>query len=270
LYTSGARAEASGTADLSLTQTASSGASSGSTTVTTVVHNAGPSAANGLNVTILTKTTSAMTLGMTSNLSTTCQQQPAPPGWSFMFSCQTSTVAAGSDWTLTGAYNGTAGVAFSNFESVGENNPGDPSLSNNSSTLNTYFGPAADLKVTQHATAGTSSGTVAITDAVKNLGPSTANSLQLVIEINSPGFSSVQASSNLSASCQFIPPSSGFNVAASCTTNSLASSKSWTVKFSYTGTAGGALEQVGQISVNTPTDPNSTNNSATTNTHYAS
>jgi hypothetical protein len=188
-----------------------------------------------------------------------------------MFNCQTSSLAAGSNWTLTETYSGTAGVAFTSFGSVGENNPGDPSLSNNSSTLKTYFGPAADLKLTQAVTPGTSSGTVTITDTAKNLGPWTANTLQLVIEMNSPGFSNVGASSNLPASCQFIPPASGFNVAASCTTtNSLAPLKNWKITLTYSGTPGGSLEQVGNVTANNPPDPHTANDSATTNTNYAS
>jgi len=267
---SSAGASATGGADLSLRQTPSDGASAGSTLDKTVVHNAGPDAANTLDVTILVKTTSSMSIGVTSNLSTLCQQQPPPAGWTFMFNCQTPSLAAGSNWTLTETYSGTTGVAFTSFESVGENNPGDPSFSNNSSTLKTYFGPAADLKLAQAATPGTSSGTVTITDTAKNLGPGKANSLKLVIEINSPGFSNVGASSNLPSSCQFIPPASGFNVAASCTTSSLGLLKNWKIILSFTGTPGGSLEQVGTITAGSPADPNTANDSATTNTNYAS
>jgi hypothetical protein len=272
LDTSSAGASTTGAADLSLKQTPSNGTSSGSTIVNTVVHNAGPDTANGLDVTILVKTTSALGLGVTSNNpSMICQQQPAPPGWAFMFNCQAPSLAAGSNWTLTETYSGTAGAAFTAFQSVGEGSPGDPSLSNNSSTLKTYFGPAADLKLTQAVTPGTSSGTVTITDTARNLGPWTANTLQLVIEINSPGFSGVNASSSLPASCQFIAPDPGFNAAASCTTsNSLAPLRNWTVTFTYTGTPGGSLEQVGTVTANNPPDPNSANSSATTNTNYAS
>ena len=187
-----------------------------------------------------------------------------------MFNCQTPSLAAGSNWTLTETYSGTTGTAFTSFESVGENNPGDPSLSNNSSTLKTYFGPAADLKLTQAVTPGTSSGTVTITDTAKNLGPGKANALTLTIEINSPGFSNVGASSNLPSSCQFIPPASGFNVAASCTTNSLGLLKNWKITLSYTGTPGGSLEQIGNVTASNPPDPNTANSSATTNTNYAS
>jgi hypothetical protein len=270
LDASSAGASAAGSANLSLQQTPSNGASSGSTVDKVVVHNAGPDTANALDVTILVKTKSSLGLGLTSNLSTSCQQQPAPTGWTFLFNCQTSSLSAGSNWTLTETYSGTAGVAFTSFQSVGENNPGDPSLKNNSSTLKTYFGPAADLKLAQAVTPGTSSGAVTITDTAKNLGPWTANSLALVIEVNSPGFSNVEASSNLPTSCQFIPPASGFNVAASCTTSSLAPLKNWKVTLSYNGTPGGALEQVGNVTANNPPDPNSANSSATTNTNYAS
>jgi hypothetical protein len=260
-----------GTADLSLRQTPSAGASNGTTTVKTVIHNAGPNTANLLNLTILIKTKSSMAFDVTSNLPTSCQQQPAPSGWAFLFNCQTSSVAAGSSWSLIGTYSGTAGVGFTNFESVGESDPGDPSLSNNHDTLKTSFAPAADLALTQVVTAGPSSGTVTITDTAKNVGISSANGLQLVIEINSPGLTSVGASTNLPGSCEFVAPASGFNAAASCTTSSsLGRLEKWVVQISYTGSPGGSLEQVGIVTANSPADPHAANNSATTNTQYAS
>jgi hypothetical protein len=234
-------ATAVGAADLRLKQTPSDGPSDGTTVVKTVVHNEGSDTANALDVTILVKTASGMTISLSGNISTVCQQQPAPRRWTFMFNCQTPSLAAGHNWVLTAAYSGTAGVAFTNFESVGEGGPGDPSLSNNSSTLKTYLGPGADLRLTQAATAGTSSGAVTIIDAVRNLGPSTASGLRVTIEINSPEFSNVQATSDLPTNCQFVPPAGGFNAAAMCTTtSSLARLKYWHVQFDYTGTPGGA------------------------------
>jgi hypothetical protein len=46
--------------------------------------------------------------------------------------------------------------------------------------------------------------------------------------------------------------------------------KNWIVTFSYTGTPGGSLEHVGDVTANHPPDPNAANNSVTTNTNYAS
>ena len=102
--------------------------------------------------------------------------------------------------------------------SVGEGGPGDPSLANNSSTIHSFFGSRADLSLAQSATAGASAGKVTVTDSIRNNGPWTANHLQQVLEIKSPTFKKVTASSNLpGASCLFIPPASGYNAAVSCT-----------------------------------------------------
>jgi hypothetical protein len=260
-------ANAAGTANLSVSQTVSNGPAANKTIVTDHIHNAGPSTATNVVATALLKTNGGAVSYTTSNA--TCEQQPAPSGWSFMFTCQLPTLASGHTWEPKFTLMSTQGAPFTRFLSVGEGGPGDPSLANNSSTLNSFFGSEADLALSQSATAGSSAGKVTITDSARNKGPWTANHLQEVLEIKSPTFKSVLASSNLpGASCLFIPPASGFNAAVSCTLGSLNPGALWKLTFSYTGGAGGSLLQKGSISAISPSDPVPGNNAATTTTSY--
>jgi hypothetical protein len=262
-------ADAAESADLSVSQVVSNGTGSGNTTVTDHIHNAGPSTATEVVATALLKTGGGAVSYTTSNA--TCEQQPAPSGWSFMFTCQLASLKSGHTWVPKFSLTSTNGAPFTRFVSAGENSPGDPSLANNSSTLNSYFGSRSDLSLTQKATAGSSAGKVTITNSIRNAGPWTADNLQLVAEINSPTFSGVGATSNLSgASCQFIPPASGFNSAVSCTIGSLDPGGLWKLTFSYAGGAGGSLVQQGTITAASPTDPVPSNNTATTTTSYHS
>jgi hypothetical protein len=187
-----------------------------------------------------------------------------------MVSCTTGTLGAGSDWTIVFTYTGSAGVAFSNFVTAGETAPGDPSHANNSSTLNSWFGPAADLSVQQAATAGTAPGKVTITDTIKNAGPWTAQHLQLTAKINSPTFASLGISSSPAATCSFISPPPGFTKALLCTTPTLAAGQVWTLTFRENGAPGGSVQQSAHVRANQPTDPAPANNTAATiTTHYA-
>jgi len=246
----------------------SNGTGSGNTTVTDHIHNAGPSTATNLVEVALLKDTGAAT-SYFNTTGGTCQQEPAPSGWNFMFTCQLASLASGHTWEPKFSLTSTNGAPFTRFLSVGESGPGDPTLSNNSSTLNSFFGSEADLSLRETATAGASTGKVTVTNTTTNQGPWTANSLQFVAEINSPGFSSVFAASNLGGSCQFIPPASGFNAAVACTTASLTPGQTWTETFSYTGSGGESLVQRGTVTANNPTDPAITNNTANITTKYA-
>jgi hypothetical protein len=262
-------ASAAGTADLSVSQVVSNGTGPGNTTVTDHIHNAGPSTATEVVASALLKTSGGSVSYFTANA--TCEQQPAPSGWSFMFTCQLASLKSGHTWIPKFHLTSTDGAPFTRFVSAGENGPGDPSLANNSSTLNSFFGSRADLSLTQKATAGSSTGKVTITNSIRNAGPWTADNLQEVSEINSPTFTGVGASSSLSgASCQFIPPASGFNSAVSCTIGSLDPGDLWKLTFHYTGGAGGSLVQQGTISAASPSDPVPGNNTATTTTSYHS
>ena len=260
-------ASAAGTANLSVSQTVSNGTASNNTTVTDHIFNAGPSTATNVVATALLKTNGGAVSYTTSNA--TCEQQPAPSGWSFMFTCQLASLPSGHTWLPKFSLTSTKGAPFTRFLSVGEGGPGDPSLANNSSTLSSFFGSEADLALSQSATTGTSAGKVTITDSARNKGPWTANHLQEVLEIKSPTFRGVLASSNLpGASCLFIPPASGFNAAVSCTLGSLNPGALWKLTFSHTGGAGGSLVQRGSISAISPSDPVPSNNTATTSTSY--
>jgi hypothetical protein len=146
----------------------------------------------------------------------------------------------------------------------------DSNISNNISTASSWFGPRSDLRLTQTAKSGPSSGKAKVVSTIVNHGPNNANALQLTMEINSPGYRGVLASSNVSASCQFIPPASGYNRAVACTTNGLATRAKWVVTFSFSGTAGDTLQVTNQVSANNPTDPVTTNNSASSSTKYHS
>jgi hypothetical protein len=264
----GGVAGATGTADLRVSQAVSDGTGPGNTTVTDHIRNAGPSTATNVVATALLRTSGGPVSYLTSNA--TCEQQPAPSGWNFMFTCQLASLQSGHTWIPKFSLTSTDGAPFTRFLSAGENGPGDPNLGNNSSTLNSFFGQRADLSLTQSATAGTSAGKVTISDSTRNNGPWTANNLQLVTEINSPSFSSVGASSNiLGASCNFIPPASGFNAATACTVGSLSPGKLWKITFDFIGGPGDSLQQQGAIT-GSPSDPVPDNNSATTSTHYHS
>jgi hypothetical protein len=262
-------ASAAGTADLSVSQAVSNGTTPNSTTVTDHIHNAGPSTATDVVATALLKTNGGAASYLTSNA--TCAQQPAPSGWTFMFTCQLATLQSGHTWTPKFNLTSTKGAPFVRFLSVGAGGPRDPSLANNSSTLNSYFGSEADLSLAQSATAGSSAGKVTITDSIRNRGPWTADHLQQVLEINSATFRTVTAASNLpGAACLFIPPASGFNAAVSCTLGSLTPGGVWRLTFAYAGGPGGSLVQQGAISAVSPSDPISSNNTATTTTSYHS
>ncbi len=266
LSAGGGVAGASGTANLSVTQAVSNGTGSGNTIVTDSIHNSGPSTATNVVETALLKVNGGSVSYLTGNAQ--CEQLPAPSGWTFMFDCQLASLASGHTWSPKFSLTSTNGAPFTRFVSVGEGGPGDPSLANNASTMNSYFGSRADLALSQAATAGASAGKVTVTDSVVNHGPWTASNLQNVIEINSPAFSGVLAASNISAACQFIPPASGYNAAVSCTTASLAPGKTWTLTFSYSGGAGASLVQKGSVTALSPADPATANNTATTTTSY--
>ncbi|MCW2495667.1 hypothetical protein, partial [Jatrophihabitans sp.] len=97
-----------------------------------------------------------------------------------------------------------------------------------------------------------------------------AAALQEIIEIKG-SISAVHATASTpAASCQFIPAASGYNLAVSCVTNSLATGAKWALTLSYTGTKGSALTTNSSISANSPADPVPSNNSQTLSTHLHS
>jgi hypothetical protein len=260
-------AAAAGSADLSIRQTFSGGSTSGATLDTVRIHNGGSSTANNVNLAMFIKTTSAH-LGISSSGGGVCELEPAPPGYTIaMATCQLPSIASTATEIDKITWAGTAGLAFTSTVNVGSS-IADPKLSNNISTASSWFGPRADLKLTQTATSGPAAGKAKIVSTVVNRGPSNANALQLTMEVNSPGYTSVIATSNITASCQFIPPATGYNRAVDCTTNSLHTAAKWVVTFAFTGHAGDSLKVKNKVSANNPPDPVTKNNTATSSTTY--
>ena len=102
-------ASAGPTANLSVSQAVSNGSAANRTTVTDHIYNGGPSTAVNVVATALLKTNGGAVSYLTSNA--TCEQQPAPSGWSFMFTCQLASLPSGHTWqpkfTLTSAPRST-------------------------------------------------------------------------------------------------------------------------------------------------------------------
>jgi Domain of unknown function DUF11 len=263
---SAAGASAPASANLSVAQSVSNGAAKNQTIITEHVHNAGPSTATNVETVALVKTNSH---GLTYFVSSgSCAVEPAPPSWTDSFTCVEPSIRSGSTWEPKITITGTQGATLTQFLSVGAHSPADPSLANNSSTLNTYVGSEADLGLSQAVTAGKTAGNVTVTATVRNHGPWTANALQYVGEIKSAGFSSVHASGPGGSSCQFIPAAAGYNKAIACTFAAVAPGKPWVTKLAFTGKAKSGLVLKGSISANNPADPARANNTASTSTRY--
>lgn len=128
----------------------------------------------------------------------------------------------------------------------------------------------ADLSVKLAAKASASNDTTGLTYTIKNAGPSAATNVTLTILMNAPNFSSIVfPTSSLPASCQFVGAPTGFNVAATCTTASMASKATWKLTGSTTGSANGSLTIVSEIADDPSVpDPKPTNNSVTTTSSY--
>jgi len=260
-------AVAAGSADLSISQRFSGTSTSGSTLDTVRIHNAGTATASNVNLSMFIKTAST-TLNIASSGSGVCELAPAPPGFTIaMATCQLGSIASGITAIDKITWSGKVGLAFTSTVTVGSS-VADPKLSNNINTASSWFGPRADLRLTQTASSGPNARQAKVVSTVVNRGPSNANSLQLTMEINSPGYASVVATSNITASCQFIPPATGYNSAVDCTTNSLATVAKWVVTFKFTGRAGDSLKVKNKVSANNPPDPVTTNNTASSSTRY--
>jgi hypothetical protein len=257
--------------NLTVTQQVTDGAASGHTKVLVDVKNAG-GAASTVVVTGLLTTTSGGAGFFESGGGWTCALQGPPTGWKYMYTCTVSSLAANSTSRLTLDLSGTAGAGFTNFVSVGERSPGETSIGDNTNTVNSYFGPRADLRVTQSVGATASAGHVIVTTRTTNRGPWTAHNLQLVVEVKAAGTLSASATSSTpSAACQVIPPASGYNLAFSCNMNgSLAPGATWTIVVNHHGPAGNAVQIVSTTTAISPSDPVPANNTATSNTHYHS
>jgi hypothetical protein len=263
-------ATAATTADISVSQRIAGASASGSTLDVVTVHNAGSATANSIEAVYLMKS-SVRSYSVRSSTSTPCQIEPAPPGYLSMVTCPLGSLASGHSVVDTLTYSGTAGAAFSVTASIGDGSPADPKFANNTSTISSYFGPRADLRLAGTLKAGTTAGTAVAVTSVRNHGPNSAAALQEIIEIKSTHVSTVRATASTpAASCQFVPAASGYDLAVACVTNSLATNALWTIKFTYTGTKGSALTAKSTVTANAPIDPVTSNNTQTLSTHLHS
>jgi hypothetical protein len=259
---------AAGTADLSVKQVFSGSSTSGKTVDTVTIHNAGPDTATNINYSKFLATTSA-TVTVTSNVGV-CEFMPPPStAWKLFDACQVGSLAAGGNIVITVTWGGTAGLAFTSTVTVGTS-AADPSTSNNISKASSWFGPRADLHLTQTASVGASAGKASFVHTILNKGPNTANALQAVIEVKVSGSFSASYTANILSSCQTIPPAVGFTHAFACTTNSLAPNAKWVLTGTYTGTAGASVSVQTTVSANNPADPATTDNSGTAATTFHS
>jgi len=262
-------AEAAGTPDLVLTQTPANGSASGHTKVVVTVKNVGTAAAVNTVITTQVYVSGGLSfVPQNATLQTACPPQAAPPGVAAQFTCIVkANIEAGATYTLNADYSGTVGKAFKVVSSVG-NTAGELDYANNLSTLQTHIGPRADLKLAQATVLTTLPGTRKFRTTVTNAGPWTATSLQLILEVKSPSMTSLSAGSlSQSTTCQQIPPATGYTFGFSCTTSSLAPTKSWLITFTGQGTAGGSLVVDSSVS-SFVVDPNLANNKASTTTTF--
>jgi hypothetical protein len=263
-----AATRAAGGADLSIRQAFSGSSTSGKTIDTVTIHNAGPDTATNINYSKFLATTSS-TVTVTSNAGV-CEFMPPPSSaWKLFDACQVGSLAAGGNIVITVTWGGTAGLAFTSTVTVGSAVV-DPNSSNNISTASSWYGPRADLKLTQTAAVGATSGKATFVHTIVNRGPNTANALQVVIEVKVTGGLSATYTAKPLSSCQTIPPATGYQFAFACTTNSLATGATWTLTGTYTGTPGAAVSVKTTVSANSPPDPVTTNNTGTAATTFHS
>jgi hypothetical protein len=259
-------AHAAGSADLSVRQAFSGSSTSGRTVDTVTIHNAGPDAAANINYSKFLATTSS-TVTVTSNAGV-CEFMPPPSNaWKLFDACQVGSLAAGATLVITVTWGGTPGLAFTSTVTVGSSIV-DPTTSNNISTASSWYGPRADLHLSQAGSIGSTAGKAKFVHTITNRGPNTANALQLIIEIKSSGGLSVGYTATPLSSCQTIPPATGFQHAVACTTNSLATGAKWVLTGTYTGPAGTAVSAKTTVSANNPADPVPADNSGTAATTF--
>lgn len=259
-------ARAAGSADLSIKQAFSGGSTNGKTVDTITIHNLGPDTATNINYSKFLATTSSV-VTVTSNVGV-CEFMPPPSStWKLFDACQVGSLAVGGDIVVTVTWGGTAGVAFTSTVTVGTSAV-DPTSSNNISTGSSWYGPRADLKLSQVASVGARTGKAKFVHTITNRGPNTANALQLIIEVKVSGNFSAGYTGTPLSSCQTIPPATGFTHAFACTTSTLGTNATWTLTGTYTGTPGGAVSVKTTVSANNPADPVPANNTGTASTNF--
>jgi hypothetical protein len=244
--------------DLKITQVISGSTKSGHTFDTLIIKNNGSAGASHVNVNLYTNTNGPFG-DFFSGKSWTCEVMPAPPPYNYGTSCQVAgSIGAGKTASIKGDFSGTVGAAFTNVATVGEFQ-GDANLKDNSNTVSSWFGPRADLAVGGTAKTGTKSGHATTVTRVFNRGPNNANNLQETIEFKN--VTGAHATGN-GGSCQVIDPAAGYDFAASCVRNSLATRHRWTLTLDLEGTSGARVTAVTKVSSLT-TDPKTTNNKMT-------
>lgn len=238
-----------GTADISVTKTASSGAVTvgQSLTYTIRVANAGPDAAT--NVVVTDPLPTSVTLVSATATQGTCAGSP--------LKCSLGTLANGASATITIVVTPQAAGSLTN-SSDGIATEGDPNSANNSSsvtvTVNPSSGGGADLGLTKsHAPEPVPLGqrlTYVLT--VRNDGPDVSTASTLTDTLPS-GVSLVSASSS-SGTC------SG-SATVSCSLGAFAKGASATVTIVATATAAGSVTNTASVA-GAQTDPNGANNGA--------
>jgi hypothetical protein len=259
-------ARAAGSADLSVRQAFSGSSTSGKTVDTITIHNAGPDTASNITYSKFLATTSSGAT-VTSNVGSCVSMPPPSTAWKLFDACEIGSLAAGGNIVITVTWGGTAGVAFTSTVTVGSL-VADPTRSNNISKASSWYGPRADLRLTQTASVGSESGKATFTHTILNRGPNTAAALQLIIEIKSSGTLSTSYSATPLSSCQEIPPAAGYQHAITCLTNSVATNRKWVLTGTYTGAAGGSVSIKTTVSANNPADPVPADNSGPASTTF--
>lgn len=258
LATTTSTAGATSQPDLKLTQKISGSAQAGHTFDTITVKNNGSATATHVSFQLYTNTDGPFG-DLFSGTNLVCEVMPAPTPYNYATACQyTGSISPSGSYSLKGDFSGTVGAKFTNLATVGEYQ-GDAHMTDNKSTVTSWFGPRANLAVGGTAKPGTHTGHLTAVTTVVNRGPNTANNLQEVVEVKNLNGA---LGSGSSGSCQTVPPASGYDFAFSCVKNSLAQGAAWKITFDYTGHSGDSATMVTTVTSQT-IDPVMSNNTMT-------
>ena len=258
LATTTAPAGATSQPDLKLTQKISGSAQAGHTFDTITVKNNGTATASHVSFQLYTNTDGPFG-DLFSGDSLVCEVMPAPTPYNYAAACQfTGSISPTHSYSFKGDFSGTVGAKFTNLATVGEYQ-GDAHLSDNKSTVTSWFGPRANLVVGGTAKPGTQTGHLTAVTTVVNKGQNAAHNLQEVVEVKKLNGA---LGSGSSGSCQTVPPASGYAFAFSCVKSSLAQGAAWKITFDYTGHSGDTATMVTTVTSQT-IDPVPANNTMT-------
>ncbi len=251
-------ADASGRPDLKISQRISGSTKSGHTIDTITVRNHGSATASAVSIQLYANTNGPFGDTFTGGAGT-CEVIPAPKGYDYGTACQFSaSIGAGKSASFIGDFSGTVGAKFTNLATVGDLQ-GDPNYKDNQSTVTSWFGRRADLRVVGTAKPGTKKGHVTAVTTVVNRGPNNASHIQEVIEVKH--MASVVASGT--GTCQIVPPAAGYNLAFSCVRSGLNTGQAWKLTFDYRGGTSGQTATMKTMVSSFVKDPNSKNNTMT-------